>query len=145
MEPDNQNVQLTIMLTIAFSRRLAYIGGIVTPLAETIRRWSTWQQTPANFFDDYLLGAFLIYGAWRTSRNVHEGQRFLVAAWAFACGLGYYSFFGQLRSLSMNEADPAPISSLWVAVIKGVAWAIAILALVVSLQRIPERQWLPRA
>jgi len=145
VEPDNQNVQLTIMLTIAFSRRLAYIGGIVTPLAETIRRWSTWQQTPANFFDDYLLGAFLIYGAWRTSRNVHEGQRFLVAAWAFAGGLGYYSFFGQLRSLSMNEADPAPISSLWVAVIKGVACAIAILALVVSLQRIPERQWLPRA
>jgi hypothetical protein len=127
------------MLSIEFSRRLAYIGGVVTPLAETIRRWSTWQQSPANFFDDYLLGAFLIYGAWRTGRNVHEGQRFLVAAWAVACGLGYYSFFGQLQALSMNEADPAPISSLWVAVIKGVAWAIAILALVVSLQRLPER------
>ena len=126
------------MLTIEFSRRLAYIGGVVTPLAETIRRWSTWQQTPANFFDDYLLGAFLIYGAWRTGRNVHEGQRFLAAAWAVACGLGYYSFFGQLQALNRNEADPAPISSLWVAVIKGVAWAVAILALIVSLQRIPE-------
>ncbi len=128
------------MLMIEFSRRLAYIGGVVTPLAETIRRWSTWQQNPANFFDDYLLGAFLIYGAWRTGRNAHEGQRFLVAAWAVACGLGYYSFFGQVRSLSMNEADPAPISSFWVAVIKGVSWAIAILALIVSLQRITEHQ-----
>lgn len=126
------------MLTIEFSRRLAYIGGVVTPLGETIRRWSTWQQNPANFFDDYLLGAFLIYGAWRTGRNVHEGQRFLVAAWGVACGLGYYSFFGQLQSLNMNEADPAPISSLWVAVIKGVAWAMAILALIVSLQRIRD-------
>src|SRR5687767_5743296 len=145
MAPDSKSFPLTIMLTIEFSRRLAYIGGVVTPLAETIRRWSTWQQTPANFFDDYLLGAFLIYGAWRTGRNVHEGQRFLAAAWAVACGLGYYSFFGQLQALSRNEADPAPISSLWVAVIKGVAWAVAILALVVSLQRIPERQWLPRA
>ena len=133
------------MLTIEFSRRLAYIGGIITPLAETIRRWSTWQQTPANFFDDYLLGAFLIYGAWRTGRNVYDGQRFLVAAWAVACGLGYYSFFGQLQALRTNEADPAPISSLWVAVIKGVAWAIAILALVVSLQRLPERQGSPPA
>jgi hypothetical protein len=126
------------MLTIEFSRRLAYIGGVLTPLAETIRRWSTWQQTPANFFDDYLLGALLIYGAWRTGRNVHDGQRFLIAAWAVACGLGYYSFFGQLQSLSRNEADPAPISSLWIAVIKGIAWAIAILALIVSLQRLPN-------
>jgi hypothetical protein len=126
------------MLTIEFSRRLAYIGGVITPLAETIRRWSTWQQTPANFFDDYLLGALLIYGAWRTGRNVHDGQRFLIAAWAVACGLGYYSFFGQLQSLSRNEADPAPISSLWIAVIKGIAWAIAILALIVSLQRLPN-------
>ena len=127
------------MLTIEFSRRLAYIGGLVTPLAETIRRWSTWQENPANFFDDYLLGALLIYGAWRTGRNVHDGQRLLIAAWAVACGLGYYSFFGQLRGLSLNETDPAPISSFWVAVIKGVAWAIAILALIVSLQRIPEQ------
>lgn len=133
------------MLTIGFSRRLAYIGGVVTPLAETIRRWSTWQETPANFFDDYLLGAFLIYGAWRTGRNVYEGQRFLAAAWAVACGLGYYSFFGQLQAVSRNEADPAPISSLWVAIIKGVAWAVAILALIVSLQRLPQQQSAPRA
>ena len=71
-------------------------------------------------------------------RNVRSGQRFLIAAWAFACGLGYYSFFGQLRSLRSNEPDPAPISSEWVAVIKGVAWAIAILALIVSLKASPE-------
>ena len=138
MAPDDQDFQLTIMLTIEFSRRLAYIAGVVAPLAETIRRWSTWQQSPANFFDDYLLGALLIYGAWRTGRNVHDGQRFLIAAWAVACGLGYYSFFGQLQALRLNETDPAPIPSLWVAVIKGVAWAIAILALIVSLRLIPE-------
>ena len=126
------------MLTIEFSRRLAYVAGIAAPLAETIRRWSTWQQSPPTFFDDYLMGAFLIFGAWKTGRNVRSGQRFLIAAWAFACGLGYYSFFGQLESLRRNEADPAPISSAWVAVIKGVGWAIAILALLVSLKRIPD-------
>ena len=127
------------MLSIEFSRRLAYIGGVLTPLAETIRRWSTWRETPANFFDDYLLGAFLIFGAWMTGRDVRNGQRFLVAAWAVACGLGYYSFFGQLQGIRQNVQDPAPISSVWVAVIKGVAWAIAILALVVSLKQIPEK------
>lgn len=121
------------MLTIEFSRRLAYVAGIAAPFAETIRRWSTWQQSPANFFDDYLMGAFLIFGAWQTGRDIRKGRPYLVAAWAFACGLGYYSFFGQLQSLPLHESDPAPISSEWVAVIKGVAWAIAILALIVTL------------
>jgi hypothetical protein len=47
-------------MPIKFSRWLAIAGGILVPLAETIRRWSTWQQSPANLFDVYFLGAFLI-------------------------------------------------------------------------------------
>ena len=128
------------MRSLEFSRRLAYIGGVAAPLAETIRRWSTWQQTPANFFDDYLMGAFLIYAAWRTGRDPKTGQRFLCAAWAFACGLGYYSFFGQLQSLRQGEADPAPISSMSVLLIKGVAWALGILGLLLSLKRIQKME-----
>ena len=127
-------------MTIQFSRWLAIIGGVLAPLGETIRRWSTWQQSPANLFDDYIMGAFLLYAAWRTGRDVRSGQRFLAAAWAFACGLGYYSFFGQLQSLRLGERDPAPISSEWVLVIKGVAVSLAILALVLSLRRMPERE-----
>jgi len=84
-------------MTIEFSRRLAIASGILVPLAETIRRWDTWHESPPNLFDDYIMGAFLLYGAWRTGENAHTGQRFLTAAWAFACGLGYYSFFGQLK------------------------------------------------
>ena len=85
-------------MTIEFSRRLAIVGGILAPLGETIRRWHTWQESPPNLFDDYIMGAFLLYAAWRTGKNVRSGQRFLAAAWAFACGLGYYSFFGQLTA-----------------------------------------------
>ena len=129
------------MLTIHFSRRLAIIAGILAPLAETIRRWSTWQEWPPNFFDDYLMGALLIYGAWRTGRDVRSGQRFLAAAWGLACGFGYYSFFGQLRSMALHEVDPAPVSSEWVALIKGLAWAVAILALVVTLKPIPDTEF----
>ena len=127
-------------MTINFSRRLAIAGGILAPLAETIRRWSTWRENPANFFDDYLMGAFLLYGAWRTGRDVRGGQRYLAAAWAFACGLGYYSFFGQLNSWRLNVIDPAPISSGWVLLIKGVAVALALVALAASLKRLPESQ-----
>ena len=125
-------------MTIEFSRRLAIVAGMLVPLAETVRRWNTWQESPPNLFDDYIMGAFLLYGAWRTGKNVRSGQCFLAAAWAFACGLGYYSFFGQLKSLRLGEIDPAPISSEWVAIIKGIAVTLAIIALAASLRRLPE-------
>ena len=130
-------------MTIHFSRWLAIIGGIVIPLLETIRRWNTWQQSPAQFFDDYILGAFLLFGSWRVSKDVRNGQRFLAAAWAFACGLGYYSFFGQLDSLRRGQSDPAPIASEWVLLIKGIAWGLAIVALAVSLRRLPTNPQTP--
>lgn len=123
-------------MTIKLSRWLAIIGGILVPLAETIRRWSTWQQSPASLFDDYILGAFLLYGAWRVGKEPRSGQRYLAAAWAFACGLGYASFFGQLQSLRLHQIDPAPISSEWVLLIKGVLCALAIVALALSLRRL---------
>jgi hypothetical protein len=128
-------------MTILFSRRLAILFGILAPLGETIRRWSTWQENPPNLFDDYIMGAFLLYGAWRTGRDFRGGQRFLAAAWAFACGLGYYSFFGQLKSWRLHEIDPAPISSGWVLLIKGLGVTLAVLALWASLRRSPESQY----
>lgn len=128
-------------MTINFSRRLAIMGGILAPLGETVRRWSTWQEYPPGLFDDYIMGAFLLYGAWRTGRDYRGGQRYLAAAWAFACGLGYYSFFGQLKSWRLHEIDPAPISSGWVLLIKGVAVALALVALAASLRRAPESQY----
>ena len=127
-------------MTIKFSRRLAIIGGVLAPLAETIRRWHTWQESPPNLFDDYIMCAFLLYAAWRTGKDVRGGQRFLAAAWAFACGLGYYSFFGQLKSLRSGEIDPAPISSEWVLLIKGIVVTLAIIALVISLKRLPKSE-----
>ena len=54
---------------LAVSRRLAMIIGILLPLAETVRRWPLWQEYPPAFLDDYLIGAFLLYGAWRCSRD----------------------------------------------------------------------------
>jgi hypothetical protein len=127
-------------MTIEFSRRFAIVAGILAPIGETIRRWNMWQESPPNLFDDYIMGAFLLYGAWRTGKNVHSGQRFLAAAWAFACGMGYYSFFGQLKSLRLGETDPAPISSEWVLLIKGIAVTMAVIALLASLKRLPEAE-----
>jgi hypothetical protein len=125
-------------MTISFSRYLAIVLGILTPLAETIRRWSTWRENPPALFDDYILGALLLYGAWRVSKDARSGQRFLVAGWAFMCGMAYGSFFEQVHRYRLGISDPAPIPSIWVAVIKGVGLALGVVALVVSLRRLPE-------
>lgn len=127
-------------MTISFSRYLAIVLGILTPLAETIRRWSTWRDDPPALFDDYILGAFLLYGAWRVGKDVRTGQRFLAAAWAFMCGMAYSSFFSQLHTIRIGQTDPAPISSTWVAAIKGIGLGLGVIALVVSLRRLPERE-----
>ena len=116
-----------------FSRTLAILFGLLAPTAETIRRWNSWRDFPPGLFDDYIMGALLLAGAWLTARNFWPGQRLLAAAWGFTCGLGYYSFFEQLRRYRLGEVDPAPIPSGWVLAIKGVGVVLAIAALLATL------------
>ena len=124
-------------MPISFSRYLAIALGILTPLGETVRRWSTWRENPSAFFDDYILGAFLLYGAWRVGRDARSGQRYLAAAWAFMCGMAYGSFFEQLHRYRLGMSDPAPIGSGWIVLIKGVGLALGVVALVMSLWPLP--------
>ena len=122
-------------MTVSFSRRLALIIGSLVPIAETIRRWhqlddlSIWP----FWLDDFLIGGFLLYAFWRTRQNVSANLRFLTAAWGFTCAMAYLSFFGQITSLDV--ADPAPIPTEWVAVIKGVGLILSVLALIGSLKQ----------
>jgi len=120
-------------MLISISRYIAIALGILTPLAETIRRWHTWRENPPAFFDDYLIGAFLLFGAWRVGKDVRTGRPFLAAAWAFMCGMAYPSFFGQLEDIRLGIADPAPISSGAVAAIKGAGLAVGVICLVFTL------------
>lgn len=57
----------------------------------------------------------------------------LVAAWGFACGMGYTSFFGQLAALS--QSDPSGIQSSIVVAIKGIMLVAALAALIVTLRK----------
>ena len=109
---------------------LVYIFGMI------LIGFIAWRST--KNFDDYILGAFLLYGAWRVGKDVKSGQRFLAAGFAFMCGMVYYSFFGQLRDIRMGLADPAPISSTTVAIIKGIGFVLGILGLACSLRKLPE-------
>jgi hypothetical protein len=124
-------------MTLDFPRRLALIAGILLPAAETVRRWHEMgrlSMLPA-WLDDYLLGAFLLYAAWRAGRDHISGQRFLAAAWGVACGMGYFSFFGQLARL--DQPDPSHFPVLWVVALKGAGLLLAFAALLASLRPPP--------
>ena len=117
-----------------FSRRLAIAAGLALPIVETVRRWPQLGD-PASWpfwLDDWVIGGFLLYGVWRTRGVGPRGVGTLAAAWAFACGMAYTSFFSQLAAI--DQADPSGISSAIVVVIKGVMLVIAIAALVATLR-----------
>jgi hypothetical protein len=114
------------------------VFGLFLPVAETVRRRSTWQDFPLTLIEDYVLGALFLYAAWLPGRDFRRGQCLLAAVWGLGCGVGYGSFLGQLHRLRLGEPDPAPIPSLWVAVIKGVLLALGIVALVMTVLARPR-------
>ena len=107
------------------SRRLALVIGLLLPIAELYRRWSQLGDISMfpSWFDDVLIGAFLLYGAWRTRGDREDGRIYLAAAWAFMAGMAYNAFFGQLAALS--RPDPSGAPSIVIVVIKGVGLALA--------------------
>ena len=120
--------------SLTFSKKAAFALGLFLPVAETIRRWhqmSDWHYF-ISWFDDYLLGGFLLFAAWQAHKNMVTGQKFLAAGWGAGTAALFLSFFGQLEKLS--KPDPAPIASVWVAVIKGAIFLFCIINLVISLR-----------
>jgi hypothetical protein len=121
----------TLKNKLAWPIRLAVVIGVLLPMAETVRRCGTggyvW-----NWLDDYLIGAFLLYAAWRCRRNIVSGQRVLAAAWAFACGLGYSSFFGHVER--WGEPDVGNLAHEVVTITISAGWLLAIWAMVATLR-----------
>ena len=115
------------------SRMLAVVLGIFVPIAETVRRWNTWRESPLTLIEDYVLAGLVLYGAWLVGRDFRRGQCFLAAAWGVVCGVGYCSVVGQLDRIQTGQPDPAPIPSSWVLAIKVTMLALAVVALVATL------------
>jgi hypothetical protein len=122
------------------SMYIAFFGGIVTPVLETIRRWHQLSD-PKYFiawFDDYIIGAFLLLAAWRTLQRYDNGYKLLIAAWGFSTGMIFCSFFGQLQQIS--RPDPSEVSAVIVVSIKGFMFVICILSLVLAIQHVPKNK-----
>ena len=121
------------MSRLDVSRRLAYFFGAVTPLAETVRRWGHWWDNPPAFLDDYLLGGFLIAGAWATrKRGTVHARALLAAAWGFASGMAYSSAAFQWFAMRSGELDPSGLPSPWVFAIKVFGGLVFVTALVLT-------------
>lgn len=118
---------------LTFSKYLAIFLGIITPLIETYRRWSTWQADPPSFFDDYLLGGLLLLGAWQVRKNAATGQKYLTLAWGFAFGMIYSSFFHQLRMIGTVESDPSGFPTEVAVAVKGFGFLLVLIGLLTSL------------
>lgn len=125
-------------VTLAFSRSLALLVGIITLLSEVARRRQQMLDPAAVllWIDDILLAAFLLYGAWRVARDYQRGRPVLAAAWGFMCGMAFYSFFEQLQHLA--APDPSDAAPLWVVVVKGVALVLGIVGMVAALRASAE-------
>src|SRR5256885_5881231 len=76
------------------------------PPRSTLFPYTTlFRSNPPALFDDYILGALLLYGAWRVTKDARSGQRYLAAGWGFMCGMAYYSFFEQLHRYHLGIAE----------------------------------------
>jgi hypothetical protein len=126
----------SLTLPVRISMYTAFAGSIITPVLETVRRWHQLADPShfTNWFDDYLIGGFLFFAAWKTYRAAPNALRYLSGAWGFATGFALPSFFIQLQFLSIGGIDPAPVSSATVAVVKGIMLAGCILCLLLTLQ-----------
>jgi hypothetical protein len=118
---------------LTVSRRLAYVFGVLTPLAETFRRWGTWWVNPPAFLDDFVIGAFLLGGAWATrDLSSVRGRTLLASAWGFACGMAYSSIAFHWHAMRAGQVDPAAISTTAVFAIKVVGALIFVFALLLT-------------
>jgi hypothetical protein len=116
-------------MNMIFSRRLAIAIGIVLPLAETFRTLLSGVQISLQL-DHYLMGAFLLYGAWRCRKYDIIGQRYIIAAWAFSCGIGYMIL--QRNVEEIINLGTSQISNIWPVVFIGFGWLLCILGLSAS-------------
>lgn len=124
---------------IAFNRGLAIVGGILVPGVEVLRRYHQMldPRTLPFWMDDFILGGFLLYGAWRTRHDIARGMSALTAAWGFACGMGYSSFFGQLMDIQNRPVDVSGVSASTAVTVKGIALAFGAIGLITALMYKP--------
>ena len=127
---------------MGFEVRAAWAMGVVLPLLEIARRRTNFHPI-ASYVDDLIAGALLLVAARAASRGRPNADAWLAGAWGVLAGGLYGSFFGQLEH--WREVDVSGHSGLFVVVVKGILYAVSMIALVCSLRRPVARLRAPGA
>lgn len=115
-------------MKMIFSRRLAIAIGLALLLSETLRLW---RGGPVAWgFDHYVMGAILLGGVWMSRRYDRRGTRYLVAAWAFTCGVEYMNIVRHIQAIHASSAGQIPRA--WTLII-GLGYLLCLLGLASSL------------
>lgn len=119
---------------LRIGRSAALIVGVALPCIETWRRWHMLADWP-SWMDDSIAAALLLY-AWHTGRrDARQSRPYLMAAWGYAVGIAYMSFFGQLKH--PPAADRSGMSQAAVLAFKGFGLLLAATCLALA-WRVPE-------
>lgn len=103
------------------SVKMAIIMGIFLPLAETIRRINQIHDYREflSWFDDYILGGILLWGAYTVIKKKSNSIAYLISAWGIATGALIISFLGQFKFYLTSTDDPGIFSTSLVLNVKG--------------------------
>ena len=112
--------------------------GLLLPIAETIRRINQLLDYREFFswFDDYILGAILLWSAYRALKGIKNSVAYLIAAWGIATGAVALSFLAQFNYYKTPGGEPGIFSTTFVAIVKGVILLHMILGLTKAIKAI---------
>ena len=111
-------------------RFIAVLLGLSLMLGELWRSWGTGR--PIVFIlDDQIMGALLIISAIAVRRETQRTRAAYSAAWGFACGMLYLSFFEKLFEPENTQAGNWSLNILTALV--GVAFTVSICGLLLSI------------
>jgi hypothetical protein len=107
--------------SLKISTNMAAVMGIFLPLAETVRRSNQLLDLTRFFswFDDYILGAVLLWAVYEVKKNKNSSVSYLIAAWGFTAGALFLSFLSQFEYYRTSTGDPGIFSTTFVAIAKG--------------------------
>ncbi|HEX5112556.1 MAG TPA: hypothetical protein VFV79_06905 [Saprospiraceae bacterium] len=122
--------------SLRLSMRMAFAMGIFLPILETVRRINQIliPQYFIHWFDDYILGAILLWSAWTVYKGKRNSGYFLIVAWGIAVGVLSMSFLYQIDLYINPGEEPGIFSKHIVAVVKGLILAYIFIGLSKSIR-----------
>lgn len=111
-------------------RIIALIHGLGLMIGETWRSWGAGR--PLVFvIDDFLIGGFVILGAWLMRNDTPRNRAVFAAAWGANAGMLYGSFFGKLVEPSAVNAGNWSLDVLtWLV---GLAFVVSVIGMLAAM------------